>query len=383
MLSPALFLSPLFVFSACYSLVMMRLSLRSWRRAKDQHWTERARLLFTARVARVWVMFSTLALAVILLHALTGADEPLHLTLLCALGGFFVAQFFCDRLIKPRHTLRRWCAQMLWSIGVMSALVGIIVWAALSTPDNLALIDWLRLAGAALLLVLIYSGVWLLALPGRGKNELTPRLRQIVDEVASKAGVKPVRAWVAQAVTANAIALMNIRSMVVTSRAMELLDDDELRTLVQHELAHLRESLAVRCARLLGGLSWLGFAFTRPVVHRLDYIGVVWIFLGVVLVRRFALSVARKMEHRADSMSATTAEEGPVYARALEKLYEANQMPAVMTRRLLHPHLYDRMTAAGLTPAYPRPAPPQRWHWSALLSLLLPAAAFLAWKLIR
>lgn len=383
MLSTGLFLCLLLVFSAVYSHGLMRLALRPWQHADEQHWTARARLLWTARKARVWALFSTLALGAILRHWLTDAHAPLHLTLLGATGGFFAGQFFCDRIIEPRHTARRWCAQVAWTMGVMSALVGTLAWAAWSTPEHLEWKDWLRIAVAALVMVLIFSGVWLLALPGRGKNAHTPRLRQIVDEVTAKAGLKPVRAWVADAVNANAFALMHIRCIVVTSRAMEIMDDDELRTLVQHEMAHLRESPGVRCARLLGGLSWLGFAFTRPVVHRLDFIGVCWIFLGVMLVRRFALNVAKRMENRADSMSTTSDDEGPVYARALEKLYETNQIPAVMNKRLLHPHLYDRMTAAGLTPAYLRPAPPEQWHWSVLVSMLLPALCWALSELMR
>ena len=380
--STTLFFSLLVASSAVYSYALMRLALRPWRLVHDQHWTERARLLWTARIARVWMLISTLAVAAVLRLWLMHAQPSLSLTLLSATGGFLAGQFFCDRIIEPRYTAWRWCAQIGWTIGVISALVGILAWVAWSTPEHMVIKDWLRLATAALLMVLIYSGVWLLALPGRGKNPHTPRLLQIVDDVTTKAGLSPARAWVADSVSGNACALMHIRSIVVTSRAMEALDDGELRTLVQHEMAHLRESVPVRCARLLGGLSWLGFAFTRPVIHRIDHIGVFWILLGVLLVQRFANSVAKRMENRADSLSTTSDDEGPLYARALEKLYEINQIPAVMRKRLLHPDLYDRMTTAGLTPSYPRPAPPERWHWSVLVSVLLPVAMFLAWKML-
>ena len=293
-----------------------------------------------------------------------------------------VAQFFIDRRIWPDLSLRLWLMQTFTMFGIASALIGTIAWVAACTSENLNSTDWLRIGVAALLLIVLYSGVWLFAIPGRGKNPLTPRLRQMVDSVAAKAGMPPVRAWVADGVMANAFALMYIRSIVATGPAMRVLDDDELRTLVQHEMAHLSESAPVLAARMLGGLSWLGFAFTRPVVHHIGYGGVFWIFLAVILVKRFAANIAKRMENRADSMSVTDESEGPIYARALEKLYQANQMPAVMTKRLLHPHLYDRMIAAGLTPAYPRPAPPPGKHWT-FYAAILPAALWLGFKLAQ
>jgi Zn-dependent protease with chaperone function len=365
----------LVIASALYCYLLMWLTLRPWRLAHNAHWTERARWLWLARVARFFVFLGAAAIGTV--AWLERRDDALALPIaLAVITGYFAASFFIDRHIEPRYTLRFWLSLLFWKMGIIYALLGTVVWTAYSTSVQVTGTDWLRIAVAAVIMSVIYSGVWLLLLPNRDKQPQTPRLRQIVDEVAAITGIGPVRAWVAESVTANAIALMYIRSIVVTSRAMEVLNDDELRTLVQHEMAHLRESVPVRCARLLGGLSWLGFAFTRPVVHRIDFIGVVWIFLGVMLVRKFTQNVAKRMENRADSMSATTDAEGPVYARALEKLYEANQMPAVMSRRLVHPHLYDRMTAAGLTPDYPRPAPPPKRHWTSLAALLPPMLWF-------
>jgi hypothetical protein len=60
-----------------------------------------------------------------------------------------------------------------------------------------------------------------------------------------------------------------------------------------------------------------------------------------------------------------------VYAQALERLYEINQTPAVMPRRAtkIHPDLYDRMIAAGVTPDYPKPAPAKGLFWTTYLML--------------
>ncbi len=382
MLSPALFPGLLLVASFLYSYALMRLALRPWERVKDQHWTERARWLWQSRKSRAAVVLSSVLLSWPLHLHLVGVEPEFPSLVFPALGGFMAAQFFIDRRIWPGLSLRLWLMQTFTLFGIALALFGTIAWVAISTSEHLDRTDWLRLGVATLLLLVLYSGVWLFALPGRGKNPHTLRLRQMVDAVVAKAGAPPVRAWVVDGVMANAFALMYIRSIVATAPAMRVLDDDELRTLVQHEMAHLSESPTVLAARMLGGLSWLGFAFTHSVVHHIGFGGVFWILLAVILIKRFAANIAKRMENRADSMSATHEAEGPVYARALEKLYQANQMPAVMTKRLLHPHLYDRMIAAGLTPDYPRPAPPPGKHWT-FYAAILPAALWLGITLAK
>ena len=60
-----------------------------------------------------------------------------------------------------------------------------------------------------------------------------------------------------------------------------------------------------------------------------------------------------------------------VYARALERLYETNQIPAVMPRRAtkIHPDLYDRMLNAGVTPNYAKPKPAKGQCWTSYLMM--------------
>ena len=89
--------------------------------------------------------------------------------------------------------------------------------------------------------------------------------------------------------------------------------------------------------------------------------GVAVLELVLLLLLVFSRQLSQRMEKRADALARQEQTGDGIYARTLEKLYQANQMPAVMPRgRRTHPHLYDRMLAAGLTPDYPRPAPPGR-----------------------
>ena len=59
-----------------------------------------------------------------------------------------------------------------------------------------------------------------------------------------------------------------------------------------------------------------------------------------------------RLAHAIDPVSAS---------RHLERQHELNLHPVVsITRGSRDPHLYDRMVAAGIPPAYPRPKPPSK-----------------------
>lgn len=86
------------------------------------------------------------------------------------------------------------------------------------------------------------------------------------------------------------------------------------------------------------------------------------------------------MEERSDELGhAHEGETAGTYARALEKLYEANLMPVVGPAKEVHPHLYDRMIAAGVTPDYPRPTPPPPRDFMANLPSLVLLLLFGVW----
>jgi Zn-dependent protease with chaperone function len=161
---------------------------------------------------------------------------------------------------------------------------------------------------------------------------------------------------------ANAMALPLTRELLFTIRLMEICDDDELSAICAHELAHLTESKGVVFLRVAGSLLWFPALFIRPIVHSFGLTGLVILPLSLgasPLVRR----LSRRLEKRADRVATDQPGDTSVYARALEKLYCENQMPAVNGPHKTHPHLYDRMLAAGIQPGFQRPKPPDEVSW--------------------
>ena len=82
------------------------------------------------------------------------------------------------------------------------------------------------------------------------------------------------------------------------------------------------------------------------------------------MVRYFLVHLSLRMEVRADTLACSNEVQDGVFARALIHLSELNLSPAVLPKRMwTHPQVYDRLIAAGITPDFPRPAPPEEKGW--------------------
>jgi hypothetical protein len=81
------------------------------------------------------------------------------------------------------------------------------------------------------------------------------------------------------------------------------------------------------------------------------------------------------MEQRADNIASHDGSFERIYTATLEKLYRANQTPAVNAgNNQTHPDLYDRILSAGIAPAYSRPAKPKRLTLAGWTCVLMFAA---------
>ena len=369
--------------AALLTALVMHLSLFSWRRSVGAHWTERARLLWQARRTLTAATCASLAVAVL---AWIGffPEEDGRWWLLGTILGVILGSYPSAQEIEPRYTFPVWLEQTAWTIVVQFSVLGIFLWLLFTMPEELRAVDWLRAAGGLLLVVAIQTGIWIPLVAKLFPKHHTEeaRLDRLVAQATAITGIKSRHTWLAITPVANAAALPHVRGLVVTTRLMEILSDDELHAILMHEMAHLRESLAVQLARLAGSLCWMAAIFLPPVSHSFGILGVLLLLGGIVLAMRLSRALAHRLEHHADTAAIEAVVDPATYAGALEKLYQANQVPAVMRGRMVHPHLYDRMLKAGATPAYPRPAAPGPMAWPGWAVLLLPLALIM-WAIVE
>jgi Zn-dependent protease with chaperone function len=215
----------------------------------------------------------------------------------------------------------------------------------------------------ATLVTWILRGGWLVPLRWCGwVRPSSQRLEAVVAHAAARVGVRPRRTFELASPQSNALALQIPRFVVFVGPIASVLDDDELGAITAHELGHLAEPRAVYLTRAAVAYLPVVAVAAIPLGGSFGlWAGLVPLALflsGVIVLRR----VGRRMELRSDRVGREhEGESVGTYARALEKIHEANLMPAVLRgRREIHPHLYDRLLAAGATPAYARPAPPPR-----------------------
>lgn len=369
-------LAPLALFSAWAVLTVAivqgalgRTLLRAVRDAgPDVHWTERARryfpfLHFSANL-RILAGAAATAFGAVFIGLLTGG-EP------CWIGGAVAGTAAwiagsTTAVIEASRALgepleRGWVREVLFLGGLPAVQVFGILAAVFLVPA-----DWsVRAALTALAASLGFLAFHFGALPVLGRlagfQVAPPALAgQLVAEAAGRRGIKPPGVSVFRTRIANAYAFPIRNAIAFTTRLLEVLDPAGVRAITAHEIAHLGEPLRFRVARAVRPLAVLPLFLLRPALAEFGPVALPVLLLLVASIVAVSGRLVYQAEIHADAAARhVQAAEGD-YARALEAVYRANLMPAVMpARRLTHPHLYDRLISAGLPPDYPRPAPPR------------------------
>ena len=264
--------------------------------------------------------------------------------------------------IFPQLDFKKWRHQVVagWGIrfGIWTLLIAGIVFMPEVVEAKMALVALLYL----LVHLAIQWGLFLRYLRWvKFARPASNHLAQLVADASAKMGISPKATWQLSGPYAAAFAFPTTRELVFSDRLLEVCTDEEVFSVCCHELAHLSESKAVLAGRLLGSLAIFPLIFIVPCIHYFDWPGMIIPYLALFIISRFARWLSQRMEKRADQMAMDRQANEGVYARALEKLYRESQIPAVnVNSRQTHPHLYDRMLAAGISPDYPRPSKPKR-----------------------
>lgn len=358
-------------------------------RAEGEHWTERSRWNFTGQqfVATTAAVCSVLTVlfTVLVWHDLLHSSRRAALLLpappwILAVGACFALSAVGQLLLWRR---RRWFwpdlglgtyLQSRWGVGWISTLLlGVLVPVAAFGPAT----------GWALLVVqpvaLLYL-VWIF----RGGNitlgrvcgwirPATPRLHRIAASAAAQSGHDLGRLWIDTSCFLNAYAMPAANAIVVTSSAEQRLRDDQLLALLLHEIGHLRDRPSSAQHRWAAMLFLAVVLLWQPILHHFGG-GWLTLLLGLTMLATHwqALGV-RQRETAADTHATEALDDAPgLYAETLEDISKGNLMPAVTrTNATTHPPLYDRMLLAGVTPSYPRPAPPRAIGGHVLLIMAI------------
>lgn len=360
--------------------------LRRYRAARLAHWTERARLAWPVRTRLALSVLATplfgLLIGAFLLSGELSPVPPAVVGLGCGAGagfgsllvGWRRARWFRDAAPTfadyTRGVAVEWVLRRPHILVLTLALAGMP--AAVMGGDSLWATAWTGIAAVAFLAAGLASGLPLL-IALRVARPVPEALRERVFGLAARMGVPLRSAWIVPWPVANALALIYLRQVVLTERLLAVLDDDEVDTVVAHELGHIGEPWTVKAGRAVVVVVVAALLVIAPLLMTAGIEVALGVFLAVIVAAVLVRRLARRMEERADKIAGEHSVDVLVYARALEKIYEANLVPAVMgSRHRAHPDLWDRMLTAGLTPDYPRPDAPAKGaaRWG-LLSFVL------------
>lgn len=345
------------------------IGLRAWRRRPPLHWTESARLLYPVRQTAASNAFGIPLLLTQLTAIFWPETSPLWpLSGLAAMLGVWMAGYPLDRVVVPEWTWKQW-GQRLFLFGTLRLSGwGLLLVTVCLMPSAFGWQAGLLIMGYLAVHAMMLAGLSLLYLRRIGLMQPAgARLQRIADDCVRITGTPLRNTWELDDPTAQAFALPITREILFTRKLLEICGDEEIKAIFLHEMAHLSESKAVQAGRVVASLMLLPVIFIKPLaaMNPLYVAGVPVAILGMSVLYQ---KLSQRLEKRADQTASAHEANPGVYARALYKLYFSNLLPAVGSKdNATHPHLYDRMQAAGVEPDFPRPLPAEESTWPGLL----------------
>jgi Zn-dependent protease with chaperone function len=210
-------------------------------------------------------------------------------------------------------------------------------------------------------------------------------LRAIVRRVGAEAGYDVDRVVVIDSHMPNAFAMSWLRTVGFTSRALEVLEPEQVGAVAAHEIAHLQERRSVTVLRQLMHFVWIPLAAARPILATWGAAGLAAVVLVVLAVAVANARMRSRMERLADVVARDHTHGSEAFGSALASIYRTGLVPAVL-RRDPHGHLHERLVAAGVEPDFdPPPAPSLRQPAVlAVAAFLIPVLVlFSPWLVVR
>jgi heat shock protein HtpX len=223
---------------------------------------------------------------------------------------------------------------MLRTTLLLASLTGllVVIGALIGGPDTALL--FLIIAGVLNLGAYWFSDRIALAM-SRAKpvsREEAPRLYEIVEELTTRAGVPMPRLYIIPQDQPNAFATgrnPKHAAVAVTRGILKLLSEDELRGVLAHELAHVRNRdilISSVAATIAGAITYLGYMllwFGGDDDSPLGLIGsLALVLLAPIAASIIQLAISRQREFSADATGAEISGNPESLASALLRLEE-------------------------------------------------------------
>ncbi len=172
-------------------------------------------------------------------------------------------------------------------------------------------------------------------------EDQAPELFRIVRDVAQKANLPMPKVAVVPTQTPNAFATgrnPNHSVVAVTQGILGILDEDELRGVIAHEISHVknRDILVMACAATIAGAisylaqiamwnTMLGGGRNRNASEGTMIVAILGMILAPIAALLVQLAISRSRETKADYSGAKTIGQPLALASALQKLETANR----------------------------------------------------------
>ncbi|WP_372365851.1 M48 family metalloprotease [Candidatus Uabimicrobium sp. HlEnr_7] len=355
------------ILSVFYVLCAILLTKMSWKfcvgklLSDESHWSEKARILFSARVG-AGSLVVVFPVAIITIFS-TYRYQIYEITPLILKLWWFsaIALFACITTSSKIYRLYVATSQVStikslgssWLLLYPHLLVALIFMAmCFLIPQSylwlwivlFAMCTWLMITKWSLMIT-----KWLkLIIPAPQLQEMLP-------------SDKNITTYLFYHRSANAFAMTMCGAICVSEKLYRLLDRAQLESIMLHEYQHFEKKQNTARSFFCAVPFLLVSSYYILSVYEVSLYWMIPIFLLIIVIKNIALKIFVREEQEIDAFVSENMD-NKAYASALEKVHEVNLIPAVVTKNLTHPHLYDRMLDSGVTPDFSRPAPPPKNH---------------------
>ena len=207
------------------------------------------------------------------------------------------------------------------------------------------------IAIAPVLLFFLLGGGWWIVRRLGALGPASPRLLTAVQRAATLTGITPRAIHELLIPHHNAYALPSSRTVLMCPPLSDELSDDELTAISAHELGHFSHGRWLRF-----GLRLVPWALPAALISPL--LGSVFFIPAAIGLLFVSGKIMGQAQAEADAVASAAVGEA-AYLRSLEAVHRVALLPVTTGGATARGcSLFDRMTAAGVEPGYPRPAPP-------------------------